>query len=68
MEESILDAAKDENGTLFNPCVIIECGSGMFCKCLSIPANKFVQVAQASSKSMTVCPLIQKKKKNQTQQ
>lgn len=45
-----------------NPQHRILCGSGMFGKCLSIPTEKFVQIAERSARGMTSCSLIQKRK------
>eukprot|EP00537_Pseudo-nitzschia_pungens_P002966 CAMPEP_0172373308 /NCGR_PEP_ID=MMETSP1060-20121228/51128_1 /TAXON_ID=37318 /ORGANISM="Pseudo-nitzschia pungens, Strain cf. cingulata" /LENGTH=192 /DNA_ID=CAMNT_0013099607 /DNA_START=26 /DNA_END=600 /DNA_ORIENTATION=+ len=37
----------------------LKVGSGMFGKCLSIPLDKFLQIAEASPQSLEICSLIQ---------
>jgi len=58
LEESIFNTLQQEQRR--NHKIIV--GSGMFGKCLSLDADKFLQVAKMNPKGFEVCSLISKKK------
>jgi prolyl-tRNA editing enzyme YbaK/EbsC (Cys-tRNA(Pro) deacylase) len=58
LEESII--ANNNHSPAYHT---LKCGSGMFGKCLSISADKFLEIAKVNPKGMKACPIIQKKKK-----
>ena len=57
LEESLVEDILDMQQHRYNV------GSGMFGKCLSIKANMFLEVAKMGSDGLTLCPIIQKKRK-----